>query len=66
MTNEEYMKESLSTSIMLSKLILSQLIVLAIGIFFKPPFWQMVAIVLTVPSVVFILVNQKRNKALPE
>jgi hypothetical protein len=66
MTNEEYMRESLSTSIMLSKIILSALIILAIGIAFQPPFWQMIAVILTVPSVVFILVNPSRNKALPE
>lgn len=66
MTNEDYMKESLSTAIMLSKLILSQLVVLAIGIIFKPTLWQMIALLFIVPSAVFILVNPKRNKALPE
>jgi hypothetical protein len=66
MTNEDYMKESFSTAIMLSKIILSQLIVLLIGIIFRPSFWQMVALLAIIPSVVFILVNPKRNKALPE
>jgi hypothetical protein len=51
---------------MLSKIILSQLIVLLIGIIFRPSFWQMVALLAIIPSVVFILVNPKRNKALPE
>ena len=66
MNNEEYLRESLSSAIMLSKIILSQLIVLLIGIIFRPSFWQMVALLAIIPSAVFILINPRKNKALPE
>jgi len=58
--DEERIREDLSTAIMLSKVVLS-LVVIMLLTFFSKNIWQFVAIVLLVPPFVFLVFNRRQK-----